>query len=110
MVNLLEEPDVSSKMFENSNFTTDLTIEKNYRNFTSVFDIASLSYILLNILCTCFRGEYSKTVVPEAAGHQEPAIHCGNEAIASYFQFLTEIITQVSFERLIRVIGRLGCP
>lgn len=45
----------------------------------------------------------AETVIPEAAGNQKSTIHCGHEAIGTDFQFLTEIIAQMSTDRWITV-------
>lgn len=41
-------------------------------------------------------GKDSETVVPEATGHQEAAIDCGDEAVGAHPHFLTEIVSQVA--------------
>ena len=45
---------------------------------------------------TCLGREDSKAVVPEAAGNDEPRVDCRDEAIATRFNLLTEVVPEVS--------------
>lgn len=69
--------------------------------------------ILLNFTrtleSTCFGREYSKTVVPKSTSNQKSTVHCGDKAVTSYFQFLTEIIPKVSTKSRIWTVRRLCC-
>lgn len=63
--------------------------------FSKLRHSALFVYISTSLI-TSFSRKHAEAIIPETTRNQESTIHCSDEAVTPYLQFLTEIVTQVT--------------